>query len=97
MQDILLQPLGSTLTFRDYFDLFWMIKVKPNIHILHTIIIDFDQQVRLHHSAKDLLKYHRDNKVMKQMEAISVPMMESLQVKIGHEPNLWLIIKTRPI
>ena len=41
-QDILLQPLGSTLTFRDYFDLFWMVKVKPNFHISDTIVIDFD-------------------------------------------------------
>ena len=29
MQGILLQPFGSTLTFRDYFDFFWMVKVKP--------------------------------------------------------------------
>ena len=45
MQDILLQALGSTLTFRDYFDLFWMVKVKLNFHISDTIVIDFDHQV----------------------------------------------------
>ena len=58
MQDIPLQPLGSTLILLDYFDLFWMVKVKPNFHISDTIVIDFDQQVRSHHSAKDLLRYH---------------------------------------
>ena len=49
-----------------------MVKVKPNFHISNTIVLDFDQQVRLHHSAKDLLRYQRDNKATKQMEAISV-------------------------
>ena len=58
MQDIPLQPLGSTLILLDYFVLFWMVKVKPNFHISDTIVIDFDQQVRSHHSAKDLLRYH---------------------------------------
>ena len=72
MQDILLQALGSTLTFRDYFDLFWMVKVKLNFHISDTIVIDFDHQVRSHHSAKDLLRYHQHKKATKQMEAISV-------------------------
>ena len=72
MQDILLQPLGSTLTFCSYFDLFWMVKVKPSSHMSDTIVIDFDQQVRSHHSAKNLLRYHRDNKATKQMEAMSV-------------------------
>ena len=72
MQDILLQPLSSTLTFRDYFDLFWMVKVKPDFHISDTIVIDFDQQVQSYHSAKDLLRYHRDNTAMKQTEAASV-------------------------
>ena len=49
-----------------------MVKVKPDFHISDTIIIDFDQQVQLHHRAKDLLRYHRDNKATKQMEAVSV-------------------------
>ena len=49
-----------------------MVKVKPNFHISNTIVLDFDQQVRLHHSANDLLRYQRDNKATKQMEAISV-------------------------
>ena len=71
MQDIMLQPLGSASTFRDYFDLFWIVKVKPNFHISDTIVIEFDQQVQSHHSAKDLLRYHRDNKATKQMKAIS--------------------------
>ena len=56
MEGILFQPLGSTLTFRDYFDLFWIVKVKPNFHISNTIVINFDQPVRSHHSAKDLLR-----------------------------------------
>ena len=58
MQDILLQSLGGTLTFRNYFNLFWIVKVKPNFHIS---VIDFDQQVRLHHSVKDSFRYHRVN------------------------------------
>ena len=65
MQDILLQSLGSTLAFHNYFDLFWMVKVKPNFHISDIIVLDFDQQVRLHHTARDLLRYHRDNNAMK--------------------------------
>ena len=93
MQDILLQPLGSTLTFRDYFDLFWMVKVKTNFHISDTIVIDFDQQVRSQHSAKDLLRYHRDNKATKQMEAISVTDDVMTRLKIGHGPQFWLIVK----
>ena len=48
-----------------------MVKVKPNFQISDTIVIDFDQQVWSHHSSKDLLRYHRDNKAMK-MEEISV-------------------------
>ena len=56
MEDILFQPLGSILTFRDYFDSFWIVKVKPNFHISNTIVINFDQLVRSHHSAKDLLR-----------------------------------------
>ena len=67
MQDILLQPLGSTLIFCYYFDLFWMVKVKPNFHISDTMVIDFNQQGRSHYSAKDLLKCHLDNKARKQM------------------------------
>ena len=58
MQDMPLQTLGSTSLFRDYFDLFWMVKIKPNFHISGTIVIDFDQQFRSHHCAKDLLWYH---------------------------------------
>ena len=45
MQDILLQPFGSTLTFRDYFDFFLDGKGKTNFNISDTIVIDFDQQV----------------------------------------------------